>query len=321
MWGALSPHPPRRQRASLPYQRRILPIERRRPADRLDHLGPHPPCEVVRGLLRRDLGALVELHLHELARDERLADRILKRYATARADLEDATAKKDGDAAEKAKQTMDALVLFKGDMEAFIRLYTFLSQIFDYGNTAVEKRGMFYKALVRLLDFGREWSGVDLSKVVLTHYHLKGGKSSQMLVRDGPRPTLPPMTAAGQGQGQVQDKEKEKERLSEIIARVNDLFSGDLTDEDRVAFVEHLRGKLLESPTLQAQAVQNSKAQFKASPDLTKEITMAVIGALDAYSTISSKTLNSDRVRQGVQDTLVDVVGLYEALRERGAAA
>jgi type I restriction enzyme R subunit len=29
-------------------------------------------------------------------------------------------------------------------MGAFMRLYTFLSQIFDYGSTAIEKRAIFY---------------------------------------------------------------------------------------------------------------------------------------------------------------------------------
>jgi len=52
-------------------------------------------------------------------------------------------------------------------MGAFIRLYTFLSQIFEYGNTAIEKRAIFYKRLLPLLEFGREREGIDLSKVVL----------------------------------------------------------------------------------------------------------------------------------------------------------
>jgi hypothetical protein len=58
-------------------------------------------------------------------------------------------------------------------MGAFVRLYTFLSQIFDYGNTAIEKRAIFYKRLLPLLEFGREREGIDLSKVKLTHHTLK----------------------------------------------------------------------------------------------------------------------------------------------------
>ena len=32
--------------------------------------------------------------------------------------------------------------------------YTFLSQIFDYGNTDLEKRAIFFKRLLPLLEFG-----------------------------------------------------------------------------------------------------------------------------------------------------------------------
>ena len=41
-------------------------------------------------------------------------------------------------------------------MGVFVRLYAFLSQIFDYGNTGIEKRFLFCKRLIPLLDFGRE---------------------------------------------------------------------------------------------------------------------------------------------------------------------
>ncbi len=40
-----------------------------------------------------------------------------------------------------------------------MRLYTFLSQIFDYGNTGIEKQAIFYKRLLLLLEFGRDASG------------------------------------------------------------------------------------------------------------------------------------------------------------------
>ncbi len=76
-------------------------------------------------------------------------------------------------------------MLFKSDMGAFLRLYTFLSQIFDYGNTAIEKRSIFYKRLLPLLEFGREREGIDLSKVVLTHHNLKNQGKRPMPLGDG----------------------------------------------------------------------------------------------------------------------------------------
>ena len=76
-------------------------------------------------------------------------------------------------------------MLFKTDMGAFQRLYTFLSQIFDYGNTAIEKRAIFYRRLLPLLEFGREREGIDLSKVVLTHHSLKNQGKQPAAARRG----------------------------------------------------------------------------------------------------------------------------------------
>jgi type I restriction enzyme, R subunit len=66
-----------------------------------------------------------------------VADRLLKRYRAAQAERASAEASHDAKAAQAAKDNLEALVLFKGDMGAFIRLYSFLSQIFDYGNTDI----------------------------------------------------------------------------------------------------------------------------------------------------------------------------------------
>ena len=76
-------------------------------------------------------------------------------------------------------------------MGAFVRLYTFLSQIFDYGNTAIEKRSIFYKQLLRLLEFGREREGIDLSKVVLTHHSLKNQGKRAMALGGGDKAAQP----------------------------------------------------------------------------------------------------------------------------------
>ncbi|MEP6495256.1 MAG: type I restriction endonuclease, partial [bacterium] len=109
-------------------------------------------------------------------------DRLMKRFKAAQAALQVAMEQNDSAATTAAQDDLDALVLFKADMGSFVRLYTFLSQIFDYGNTAIEKRAIFHKRLLPLLEFGREREGIDLSKVMLTHHHLKSrGKQSMVL--------------------------------------------------------------------------------------------------------------------------------------------
>jgi len=246
-------------------------------------------------------------------------DRLMKRYKAAQEALKAAKERKDENAVKAAQETLDALILFKGDMGAFIRLYTFLSQIFDYGNTAIEKRAIFYRRLLPLLEFGREREGIDLSKVVLTHHNLKNLGKRALPLNEGETPKIEPITEVGGGSVQ----EKEKALLDEIIQKVNDLFEGDLTDQDKLVYVNNvIKGKLLESETLRQQAASNTKEQFANSPDLKTELLNAIMGALDAHTLMSTQALNSPTVQSGMKDILLNHAGLWESLRakaEQGA--
>lgn len=105
---------------------------------------------------------------------EPVVDRITRRFKAAQEALQAANAKDDAKGKQDAKAEIDALVLFKSDMGAYVRLYTFLSQIFDYGSTAIEKRAIFYKRLLPLLELGREREDIDLPSVQQAgtdHFH------------------------------------------------------------------------------------------------------------------------------------------------------
>jgi type I restriction enzyme R subunit len=243
-----------------------------------------------------------------------VADRLLKAYKGAQERRRAALSKEDDKGAKDARDEMDALLLFRGDMGAFVRVYAFLSQIFDYGNTDIEKRSIFYKRLIPLLDFGRERDTVDVSQIKLTHHKLSttGGRT---LALTGMAEPLRPYEAPGSGS--VQDKEKAL--LAEIVAKVNDLFQGVLTDDDQVIYVNSvLKGKLMESETLVRQAEHNTKEQFANSPDLSRAILDAIMDAFEAHSAMSKQALDSQRVRDGIKDILLGPGRLWEGLRRRG---
>lgn len=247
---------------------------------------------------------------------EPVSDRLLKRYKAAQADLRLAQERKDAKVADAAKEAMDALILFKGDMGAFLRLYTFLSQVFDYGNTAIEKRAIFYKRLLPLLEFGREREGIDLSKVVLTHHHLKDLGARALGLAGGETPKLAPITEPGSGSVQ----EQQKVYMAELIAKLNDLFGSDTTDQDKLRWVNGtLLGKVADSEKLREQAQNNSKMQFANSPDLKPELENAIIASYDAHSSLSKQALNSSAVMGALLDILINHSHLYETLRERRA--
>tara|TARA_R110000744_G_scaffold118921_1_gene221982 strand:- start:6348 stop:9449 length:3102 start_codon:yes stop_codon:yes gene_type:complete len=241
-----------------------------------------------------------------------VVDRLMKKYKAAQTRFREAIELDDDTAADEAKTEMNALLLFKSDMGTYLRLYTFLSQIFDYGNTEIEKRAMFYKRLAPLLDFGREREGIDLSKLALTHHNLKS-KGRRAMPLGGEADPLDPL---GTGGGEIH--EKEKAFLNEIIKKVNDLFEGELSDQDKLVYVNNvIKGKLMESEILQKQAANNTKQQFSNSPDLQRELMNAIMGALDAHNTMSTQALGSESVRNGLREVLLGPARLYEALREQ----
>lgn len=125
---------------------------------------------------------------------------------------------------------------------------------------------------------------------------------------------LKPMTETGSGE--VQDKEKAL--LSEILTKMNDLFTG-VTDNDQLSYAMAIKGKLVENETLSQQAGSNQKEQFDNSPLLKAAIMDAVIDALDAHSAMSRQALESPSIQAGLKAALMGPGRLYEALRERAA--
>jgi type I restriction enzyme R subunit len=115
--------------------------------------------------------------------------------------------------------------------------------------------------------------------------------------------------------------EKEKALLAEIIARVNDLFEGDLTDGDRLVYVNDvLKGSCW------------SRRRWSSSPSTTRRSSSptrrpiegpcrCLIDAFAAHQAMSKQALDSPRVREGLEDVLLGPAQLYEALLERANKA
>ena len=241
-----------------------------------------------------------------------VSSRLLTRYKHAR---EAARNEPEGSAARQAgKDEMDGLLLFRSDLATYARVYDFLGQMFDYANTDVEKLYIFARLLVPLLKFERERDGVDLSALRLTHHRMRDlGQQKLNLDNDQPADPLTPVTETGSGK--LQDKHKL--RLAAIIASINDLFEGDLTEGDKVSFFTAVEAKLLESDTLRAQAVANTREQFMNSPNLSDELMNAIMDAMTAHQSMSRQALNSEALRARMLATILGPGELWDGLRQQ----
>ncbi|WP_297474031.1 type I restriction endonuclease [Ferrovum sp.] len=240
-----------------------------------------------------------------------LANRLLAKFHKSK-EIFKAEDDSNSEVAKSAKGTMDALLLFKADITTYVRLYGFLCQIFNYGNTDIEKRSIFFRLLGRLLTFDREMDTVDLSELALTHHTIKELVRQKLVLGSG-NPLEP---TQGVGSGQVQDKHKEV--LEAILRKVNDLFVGEISENDKLVYVNDvIKGKLLDCEILVRQAVNNTKEQFANSPDLDQQIMNAVMDALAAFSSMSKQALESAKIRLELKEILLGPAGLYEALVEK----
>jgi hypothetical protein len=219
-----------------------------------------------------------------------VADRLLKQYQEARKRLRQAQSQDDADGEQKARDEMDALVLFRRNMGAYVRVYAFLSQIFDYGNTEIEKRAIFFRRLIPLLEFGREREEVDLSKVKLTHHSLRHTGTRQLKL-GGETGKLQPLRKPGSGEVQ----RRRRRGCARSSGRSTNSLTGTSPRTTSWSTSIRVKTKLMESEILVQQARNNTKEQFANSPDLHQAVMNAIMDALSAHSTMSKQALDSHK--------------------------
>ncbi|OJY56388.1 type I restriction endonuclease [Thiobacillus sp. 0-1251] len=214
---------------------------------------------------------------------------------------------------QKDKKAIEALDLFRKDLGGFVRAYDFLSQIVDYGDSDLFKRSLFYKHLAPLIAEEVRHEAIDLSSVLMTHYNLRDlGKRKLGLAEPTEEPTtLDPMT----GIGSRLPQDPRQALLSEIVGKMNDLFEGEeLTDADRINYVNHIAGKMMESEILAQQAAANQKAQFGDSPDFMNAFEDAVMAAYENHKSMSEQVMGKGHVKKAMAAMLLDLV--YDAFQE-----
>jgi type I restriction enzyme R subunit len=195
-------------------------------------------------------------------------------------------------------------------------MYDFLSQIVPYNDSDLEKLYTFGKNLMpRIADNSGGSSIMELdSDVRLTHYRLQKLGEQTLDLASGEVVKLLPASDAGTGKP-ISDEQKQ---LAEIVAKMNDLFSGNLTEADMVGYVTTIKGKLLENEALAEQAANNSEQQFAMGnfKDILSDI---ILEGQEAHNTIADQLLKDDRVLASMQGMLASMV--FKAFAQGRSAA
>jgi len=150
----------------------------------------------------------------------------------------------------------EAAEMFRGRLQAFCNLYSFLSQIVPFSDVDLEKLYAFGRMLLKKLPRKGEDTGpvVIDDDVELRYYRLeKQAEGPIDLVAEGPGELWGPSeTGTGMERGA-------KEPLSQLIDRINERFGTDFDVQDLIDGVTH---QLVEDEEMQRAARANDKANF-----------------------------------------------------------
>ncbi|MFC5911302.1 type I restriction endonuclease subunit R [Streptacidiphilus monticola] len=141
---------------------------------------------------------------------------------------------------------------FRANLNDYVRKYGFLAQIVPYFDPELERLHLYGRYLLNRLP-RRADGGVDIGEVDLSHLRVeKTGEYDMGLTSEGPS------LIANVGEGNGVPKEPEKSLLSELIAKFNDKFGTDFTEQD---LLPAFNATLAETEVRQA-AVVNDEDNF-----------------------------------------------------------
>jgi type I restriction enzyme R subunit len=181
---------------------------------------------------------------------------------------------------KECKAEKDALEIFKKDLGTFVRFYEFMSQIVDYDDKNLERLSLYARNLRPMLrESLLEEDDVDLSNVELSHYRLSAIRQQDLKLQQDAGVYLVP----GNELGTAKARDKKEELLSQIVARLNELFITDhLTEKDLINYAYAVRDKLSENVLVMTQIKNNTPEQAMLG-DFPKALDDAILDSNEAY--------------------------------------
>ena len=165
--------------------------------------------------------------------------------------------------AAKSEEERD---LFKSTLAKYIRIYSFITQIYRMYDKDLEKFYLFAKYLSKVLPKGKQII-VDIDdKILMEYYRLEKTYSGSLVLEPGSEGTLKPVS------GFTGKKEEIKDTLTEIIKKINEKYGTEFTNQDAVKC--QLEGRMIKKPHLEYFAQNNSEEMFatKFDKDFDEEL-------------------------------------------------
>jgi type I restriction enzyme R subunit len=259
-------------------------------------------------------------------------ERFAKRYAfslesrqqaldykrTAEANGDSAGLKKAEHALKEAGEQVDQLDLFRKNLQSFVRLYEFLSQIVPYEDRELEQLCVFARNLYPLLHVDRlQQENVDIGELQLTHYRLsKQAEHRLRLSEEDGEYTLKPGSDVGSGK----PHDPEKKRLSEIIEALNDIFGAEVSDDDQLQFLTGIAQRISRQEDVMAQ-VNNHSVEQVMHGLFPKRVLDTVLDAMTDHEKLSLEVLDNETKSRSFALVILKMLKTAAGIDESAASA
>lgn len=206
---------------------------------------------------------------------------------------------------KEATEARGELDLFKKDLNSYVRFYEFVSQITAFDDESLERLCVFARHLLPMLrQEVLEEDEIDLSQVLLSHYNLKAKRTQDLKLKaDASGNGLQGISALGSAKA----KEEKKDFLSHILEQLNDLFGTEVTDGDKLDWLQGMASKIAENQPLMDQ-VRNNPRDAIMLGDYPKAVDAAVIERMDIQNGMSLDYLSRPDAANVIQGLILDLL-------------
>jgi len=218
-------------------------------------------------------------------------------------------------ALKEAGEQVDQLDLFRKNLQSFVRLYEFLSQIVPYEDRELEQLCVYAKHLHPLLRVDRlQQDDVDVGELQLSHYRLSKRAEHQLrLGEERGEYNLKPGSDVGSGK----PHDPEKKRLSEIIEALNDIFGAEVSDDDQLQFLTGIAQRISRQEDVMAQVNSHSVEQIMHGL-FPKRVLNTVLDAMTDHEKLSLEVLDNETKSRAFALVILKMLKTATGLDESG---
>ncbi len=204
------------------------------------------------------------------------------------------------------EQRLEKQNQFKSQLQSYLNLYLFVSQIIPYADTEHERRYVYLNGLIQKIRKVNQSSTVDISQdVVLKYYRLQKISDGSITLETGEAKGLKGSTDVGTGAS------KKTDNISKMVGEINEAFGTNFTLGDQV-FFDQIIVDALNSDDIKDAIKANTLETF--TDYLYSRLLDLFINRLKGFEEACETVLSDKEIKATVSKRLAKQ--LYESFKE-----